>query len=127
MGTVLLLVGLFFGLKPVYFSETTATGIGNRGIGCGSAWNRTDLTSFREARCEEAGLGTNRTVSVVLVVTAGVLLFVGPSVLRKATSEQRGLVATPAEDLRACPFCAEHIKKAAVVCRFCNRDVPPAT
>jgi len=25
---------------------------------------------------------------------------------------------------RACPFCAETIKAAAVVCRFCGRDVP---
>ena len=26
--------------------------------------------------------------------------------------------------LRACPFCAEPIKAAARVCRYCNRDVP---
>lgn len=28
-------------------------------------------------------------------------------------------------DERACPFCAETIKQAAVVCRWCGRDVPP--
>jgi hypothetical protein len=27
-------------------------------------------------------------------------------------------------DTRACPFCAETIKRAAVVCRFCGRDLP---
>jgi hypothetical protein len=27
-------------------------------------------------------------------------------------------------DMRPCPFCAESIKAAAKVCRFCNRDVP---
>lgn len=26
-------------------------------------------------------------------------------------------------DEKACPFCAETIKKAAIVCRFCNRDL----
>lgn len=26
---------------------------------------------------------------------------------------------------RKCPFCAEMIKKEAIVCRFCNRDVEP--
>jgi hypothetical protein len=26
---------------------------------------------------------------------------------------------------RACPWCAEPIKAAAVICRFCDRDVPP--
>lgn len=25
---------------------------------------------------------------------------------------------------RKCPFCAEYIKEEAVICRFCNRDLP---
>ena len=28
-------------------------------------------------------------------------------------------------DIRQCPFCAEDIKKAAVVCKHCGRDVQP--
>lgn len=28
--------------------------------------------------------------------------------------------------MRACPYCAELIQEAAVVCRFCGRDVPSA-
>jgi hypothetical protein len=31
----------------------------------------------------------------------------------------------PAADLRECPHCAESIKRAAKVCRFCGRDVEP--
>ena len=31
--------------------------------------------------------------------------------------------AEPAGDLRPCPHCAEPIRKAATVCRFCNREV----
>lgn len=27
---------------------------------------------------------------------------------------------------KECPFCAETIREAAVVCRFCQRDLPPA-
>ncbi len=26
-------------------------------------------------------------------------------------------------DLKTCPFCAEQIQQAAVICRFCNRDL----
>ena len=38
-----------------------------------------------------------------------------------------GIIYTPAppaeSDERACPWCAETIKAAAVICRFCGRDV----
>lgn len=30
-------------------------------------------------------------------------------------------------DIRQCPFCAEDIKKAAVVCKHCGRDVEPVS
>jgi hypothetical protein len=35
-----------------------------------------------------------------------------------ATSGERG------DDIIACPYCAEKIKKQARVCRFCHRDLP---
>ncbi|HSY51406.1 MAG TPA: hypothetical protein VLC46_21560 [Thermoanaerobaculia bacterium] len=28
------------------------------------------------------------------------------------------------DDRRACPYCAESVKRAARVCRFCSRDIP---
>ncbi len=32
----------------------------------------------------------------------------------------------PADDTKQCPFCAETIKAAATVCRFCGRELAPA-
>lgn len=42
----------------------------------------------------------------------------------KLRSADRRLVTR--SSLRKCPFCAESIQAAAVVCRFCNRESPPA-
>jgi hypothetical protein len=32
---------------------------------------------------------------------------------------------TQGKDYRRCPFCAEQVKSAAIVCRYCSRDLPP--
>lgn len=36
------------------------------------------------------------------------------------------IAAAALSDERDCPFCAERIKRAAIICRFCGRDVAPA-
>lgn len=35
-------------------------------------------------------------------------------------------IRVDADDTRPCPLCAEPIKKAAIVCKHCGRDVPAA-
>jgi uncharacterized membrane protein YdbT with pleckstrin-like domain len=39
--------------------------------------------------------------------------------------DQTAGTAVKAEKSRECPFCAETIKAAAKVCRYCGRDLPP--
>jgi Flp pilus assembly protein TadD len=34
-------------------------------------------------------------------------------------------VSNPNDDLRKCPFCAEWIKRQALICRYCDSQVPP--
>ena len=36
------------------------------------------------------------------------------------------IAALSTGNLRKCPFCSEHIKPDAKVCRYCGRDLPPA-
>lgn len=45
--------------------------------------------------------------------------------LIQALQASMGGIAAPADsgDTRACPYCAETIKRAARICRFCNREL----
>jgi hypothetical protein len=67
------------------------------------------------------GLPELLLLMVVLVAVVGflALLAVGAGAIIRSVSRQSG------GGTRACPFCAERIQAAAVICRFCNRDVSP--
>lgn len=56
----------------------------------------------------------NHMIGAGVVFLAGVILLVFGS-QGEASSAGR----------RACPFCAESISSSAVMCRFCQKDVPP--
>ena len=60
-------------------------------------------------------------VCILAAAAGGALLYVAYSRDELGNILKRG----PAAGERKCPYCAERIKAEAVVCRHCNRDVPP--
>lgn len=62
------------------------------------------------------------TMSGVAIIS-GVLLLIF-SAFRSNKEQVMQAPSEATDELRACPFCAESIKKEAKICRFCQRDVP---
>ena len=55
----------------------------------------------------------------------GTILFVAalPHVMLVSSLPREQSDGAPNDGLRPCPYCAEMIKRAAIVCRYCGRSV----
>ena len=108
LGVLLLACGaiaLFFGLN---IDTTVATDIGAR-------------------RVHNIGLMSDKQnvllVGAAIAVVGAVLFGFGFANKRSSVSSSTdGISGT--DSTRHCPYCAEVIKVQAIVCRFCNRDLP---
>lgn len=70
-------------------------------------------------------------VAVLMLVGGGALIVVG-AMQKGPTAAPVAVAATPitvaaTSDERKCPYCAETIKAEAIICRFCNRNIPQGT
>lgn len=121
-------------------------------VDCGSVRRPLTRTVSCETKLDGRRSSSNMLIGAGVIATAGSLVALSYALYatremkrRRAAaaaterSEDRGADGTPAgttpappsidssfpPDRRACPYCAESIKKDAVLCRYCNRDVEP--
>ncbi len=88
----------------------------------------TDCGTLSQETCNAArntGTGIGVFLLIVLWAIVDIILGVIWMVTNNRNPAQSSSVAPTAGSTRACPFCAEPIQRAAVVCRHCGRDVLP--
>lgn len=88
----------------------------------GFGMDTTVPTGLGEGRVHNIGL-INQKQNVLLLGAA--LAVVGALFVGFAGRNSSSSQGSDAETCQ-CPYCAEVVKKRAVVCRFCNRDLPAA-
>jgi len=81
---------------------------------------RDDLGNMLQVQTENLERQQRRSSASGIMILGGAVLFVGAAVWAAGKGTGSTVAAEPT---KACPFCAETIKAAAKVCRFCRREL----
>jgi hypothetical protein len=118
LGVILFIPVLYLAFVP--FSET-----GYYEIDCGSFFFRSP-DSYDYSGCESSF--TTRLVLVMLLSGLSVLCSaIGIALHKSGKSEIKDEQTDTSSGSRHCPYCAEKIKLAAIKCKHCGSEIPPAT
>jgi hypothetical protein len=133
VGVVCVLIGFVLGA----FVHVHA---GDNDVDCGTAFSPANLSRAATRQCNSVGLTANRTAATLLLLAGiGLLVFAVVRTVGMKRLSLWGSGGAPETDLsldaeqfdggdtRVCPWCAETIKSAAVICRFCGRVTPSAS
>ena len=86
----------------------------------GHYFNKARTTEDADSKLREVALKMGANAVINVQYSRGI-----SATSWKALAVTGTAVVAEAAD-RKCPFCAETIKREAVVCRFCGRDIPSA-
>jgi hypothetical protein len=96
-------------------------------IGFVPVWFGSTLIALFLASEPSVASAQESIVPASLIAAVICLLSLAAAGRRRADDVKKGdAKAGDLSDTRVCPFCAEQIRAAAIVCRYCNRDVAPA-
>ena len=98
---------------------------GTYGSECGSFFFR-NPDSYEYSGCDSSF--TTRLVWGLLISGLSVLCSaIGQSLHKSGKSEINNEQIETSSGVRQCPYCAEKIKLAAIKCKHCGSEIPPAT
>jgi len=96
-GQFLIIVGVICAFSAIKMDTSVATGLGER-------VNNLGLMNLQ----------TNLLIGAGIAFISGILLIGFNSKSEAGSSEA----------IRTCPYCAEWVKAQAIICRFCQKDLP---
>ncbi|MDP9343943.1 MAG: zinc ribbon domain-containing protein [Actinomycetota bacterium] len=88
-------------------------------VTAGAAWNKARTVEDVNSKLREVALRMGANAVLNTRYERGISM-----TSWKALTARGWAVRAESVD-KQCPFCAETIKRAASVCRFCGRDLPP--
>lgn len=117
IGAIVLLVGsiMYGNNQPVRFDPAKS----GRSVFGG----RDDLGNMLQVQTENLRREQRKSSASGIIVLGAAIVIAGAITWRIGKGTHSLRPTEPSESFKTCPFCAETVRAAATVCRFCGREI----